>query len=192
MGDPPTWKSRRKKQGKLKAEELLTLFSVILPLVLPEMELDNDPNRHQAMLNSFSDLVGATNILASFKTSSSAADTFHSYYYDYFVSIQNLFPDVDILPNHHYTMHNPGILKNWGPLTSQNVFMVTKNAITPDGWFKTGDIVIRHKEGHYYIGAVFACSFHVYLLRPLIQWTGQRSLLSTRYAHRAFCLVTNP
>jgi hypothetical protein len=76
MGDPPTWKSRRKKQGKLKAEELLTLFSVILPLVLLEMELDNDPNRHQAMLNSFSDLVGATNIIASFKTSSSAADTF--------------------------------------------------------------------------------------------------------------------
>lgn len=27
----------------------------------------------------------------------------------------------------------------------------TKNAITPDGWFKTGDIAIRDSEGFYSI-----------------------------------------
>jgi long-subunit acyl-CoA synthetase (AMP-forming) len=27
----------------------------------------------------------------------------------------------------------------------------TRNAITPDGWFKTGDIAIRDSEGYYYI-----------------------------------------
>ncbi|KAJ7099957.1 AMP binding protein [Mycena belliarum] len=27
----------------------------------------------------------------------------------------------------------------------------TKNAITPDGWFRSGDVAIRDKEGHYFI-----------------------------------------
>ncbi|KAJ7108778.1 AMP binding protein [Mycena epipterygia] len=32
-----------------------------------------------------------------------------------------------------------------------NNIPATKNAITPDGWFKTGDVAIRDSEGHYYI-----------------------------------------
>jgi hypothetical protein len=51
------------RHGKLKAAQYLTLFSVILPLVLPEMELDDDQTRHEAMLQSFCDVVGATNLL---------------------------------------------------------------------------------------------------------------------------------
>jgi hypothetical protein len=111
------------KHGKLKAEQYLTLFSVILPLVLPEMELDDDPARHKAMLQNFCRVVGCTNIVASFKTSNSAADFFMDHYSDYFSSIQTLFPDVNVLPTHHNAMHIPDILKNWGPLASQNEFM---------------------------------------------------------------------
>jgi long-subunit acyl-CoA synthetase (AMP-forming) len=27
----------------------------------------------------------------------------------------------------------------------------TKNAVTPDGWYRTGDVAIRDKEGHFFI-----------------------------------------
>jgi hypothetical protein len=111
------------KHGKLKAEQYLTLFSLIFPLVLPELKIDDDPARHKAMLESFCRLIGSTNIVSSFKTSNSAADLFMDYYSDYFSSIQTLFPDVDVLPTHHNAMHIPDILKNWGPLASQNEFM---------------------------------------------------------------------
>ncbi|KAJ6481127.1 hypothetical protein C8R45DRAFT_933026 [Mycena sanguinolenta] len=111
----PTWVSRppgnlgEKKHGKLKAEEFLTLFIYIFPLVLPEMKFDDDPMRHKAMFRSFCDLAGATNILASFKTANSEAESFMNFYRRYFISIQDLFPDISS--------------KDWGPLTSQNEFM---------------------------------------------------------------------
>ncbi|KAF7351179.1 4-coumarate--CoA ligase-like 7 [Mycena sanguinolenta] len=40
----------------------------------------------------------------------------------------------------------PGEL--WGYLNNP---VATKNSITPDGWFKTGDVAIRDKDGYYYI-----------------------------------------
>lgn len=32
-----------------------------------------------------------------------------------------------------------------------NNVKATNNSITPDGWFKTGDIATRDDEGYYYI-----------------------------------------
>ncbi|KAK7045638.1 hypothetical protein VNI00_007471 [Paramarasmius palmivorus] len=48
----------------------------------------------------------------------------------------------------------PGELWIRGPTVMKGYLnnpTATKNSITPDGWFKTGDIAIRDKEGYYYI-----------------------------------------
>jgi long-subunit acyl-CoA synthetase (AMP-forming) len=39
----------------------------------------------------------------------------------------------------------------------------TANAITPDGWFKTGDIVVQDKEGYLYVVGPLFPSFRRYL-----------------------------
>ncbi|KAG5342590.1 hypothetical protein C0989_012094 [Termitomyces sp. Mn162] len=48
----------------------------------------------------------------------------------------------------------PGELWIRGPIVMKgylNNVVATKDSITPDGWFKTGDIAIRDPEGYYYI-----------------------------------------
>ncbi|KAJ7099936.1 AMP binding protein [Mycena belliarum] len=48
----------------------------------------------------------------------------------------------------------PGELWVRGPTVMKGYLnnpTATENSITPDGWFKTGDVAIRDKEGHYYI-----------------------------------------
>lgn len=121
----PTWVARpptnlgEKRHGKLKADQFLTLFTVIFPLVLPAVLLErNDPDRFQ----SFYDLVASTNILVSFKTLNSEADQYAKHYGAYRKSILTLHPERRSLPNHHYASHNTELLKHWGPMATLSEF----------------------------------------------------------------------
>ncbi|KAI0037290.1 hypothetical protein FA95DRAFT_1507114, partial [Auriscalpium vulgare] len=73
------------------------------------------------LLDSFHYLIAATNIITSFKTSRTDADAYLVYYTIYRQSIKELYP-VRSLPNHHYAMHYPAILKHWGPLAALSEF----------------------------------------------------------------------
>jgi hypothetical protein len=123
----PTWVARlpenlgEESHGKLKAQEYLSLFTIILPLVLPELWSDED-SHHLRLLESFHHLVSATNIIASFTTSNTMADKYTYHYTLYRQSIQELFPQFPSKPNHHYAMHNGDLLKFWGPLTKLSEF----------------------------------------------------------------------
>jgi hypothetical protein len=124
----PTWVARlpenlgEKKHGKLKAEQYLTLFSVILPLVIPEMSLAEDISTSQKMLEGFADLVACTNIISSFSTSDAEAEAFMEHYIAYRKHVQQVFPDCSEPPNYHYAMHDEAILKYWGPVAGLSEF----------------------------------------------------------------------
>ena len=125
----PTWVQRPPKNlgeashGKLKAQDYLTLFTCIFPLIIPEIwHTPTSREIHHRHLDCFYQLVSATNIISSFKTSNSQADAYMQHYIQYRSAIQTLFPDEPSKPNHHFGMHNGDLLKYWGPLPSFSEF----------------------------------------------------------------------
>ncbi|KAJ4487060.1 hypothetical protein C8J55DRAFT_594498 [Lentinula edodes] len=123
----PTWVERpprnlgEKSHGKLKAHQLLILFTVIFPLIIPELwAFGNETERK--LLENFCDLVAATNIIASYSVTPTEADDYGKYFKSYRNSMRELFPQYHSLPNHHYAMHNPEQLKFWGPLACLSEF----------------------------------------------------------------------
>ncbi|KAJ3804073.1 hypothetical protein F5876DRAFT_27538, partial [Lentinula aff. lateritia] len=107
--------------GKLKAHELLILFTVILPLVIPELWWRGNETEIRR-LQSFCDLVVATNIICAYSTSNVEADIYMDHFVKYHVSIQELYPGFSSMPNHHYAMHGGDQLKFWGPLALLSEF----------------------------------------------------------------------
>jgi hypothetical protein len=122
----PTWVQRppanlgELSHGKLKAHELLVLFSVIFPLIIPKLWWGGD-EREKQLLQSFCDLVSSTNIIAAYSVTNAEADEYTERYIKYRASIQRLY-GFHSRPNHHYAMHNGDLLKFWGPLSLLSEF----------------------------------------------------------------------
>lgn len=125
----PTWVQRppsnlgEPSHGKLKAHEYLMLFICLFPLIIPEFwHTPNSQQLYQEHFFCFYNLVAATNIISSFKTSNADADSYTEHYTQYRAAIQRLFSYRPSKPNHHYAMHNGDLLKYWGPLPSFSEF----------------------------------------------------------------------
>ena len=121
IGRPPK-NLGNKSHGKLKADQWLILFTVFLPLILPELWLASENQFHRNLLDNFADLVTCTNIICSHSTTEAAADAYLEHYIRYRQSSAQLFPNVGSRPNHHYAMHNGDLLKFWGPLIKLGEF----------------------------------------------------------------------
>ncbi|KAJ8515037.1 hypothetical protein ONZ45_g7513 [Pleurotus djamor] len=125
----PTWIERppsnlgEASHGKLKAHELLILFSTILPLIVPELwSIRAEDEQYMALLTSFCYLIYSTHIISSYTVSATDADAYTQAFTLYRRSIQLLFPHFKSVPNHHYAMHNGALLKFWGPLSLLSEF----------------------------------------------------------------------
>lgn len=136
----PTWVERpppnlgEKTHGKLKADTVLTLFTVVLPMVLPEIwTLPNSNPRQKGLLQNFAHLVSASNIIASFSTSDARADEYMQHYIAYRRTRAQLWPDSHSVPNDHIAMHNGAALKFWGPLAPLSEFVYERqNGVLAD------------------------------------------------------------
>ncbi|VDB99907.1 unnamed protein product [Peniophora sp. CBMAI 1063] len=120
--DRPPTNLGEAKHGKLKADTYLTLFAFIFPLIIPELWWAFPALSYERqLLDSFYHLMVATFVIISYVTSVHDRTLFSYHYISYRRSIQELFP-VGSLPNHHYAMHYPGIMENWGPVASLSEF----------------------------------------------------------------------
>lgn len=123
----PSWVERppcnlgEAKHGKLKAHHFLILFTVIFPLIIPELWFNGD-EVEQRRLDNFCHLVASVNLIASYSTSNADADLFREHYRSYIASRRYVYPDFHFLPNHHYAEHYPEQLKLWGPLSTLSEF----------------------------------------------------------------------
>jgi hypothetical protein len=124
----PSWMERPptnlgdKSHGKLKADHWLVLFSVFLPLILPEIWLSTPNPRNMALLENFYHLITCTNIVCAYTATPTATDKYLDHYVKYCESSAKLFPNINSRPNHHYAMHNADIMKFWGPLIKLSEF----------------------------------------------------------------------
>ena len=124
----PSWIERpppslgEKAHGKLKADQWFVLFSVFLPLVIPEMWQQSSNPRHRTLINNFYNLVTCTNIVCAYSVTSDSADAYLNHYIEYRESCRILFPNNGSCPNHHYAMHNSDLMKFWGPLMPLSEF----------------------------------------------------------------------
>jgi hypothetical protein len=124
----PTWITRPprnlgdKSHGKLTADQWYTLFTIFLPMVLPELWLASGTDRDSDLLDNFHNLLICTNIIGSYTISNADADNYLHYYIRYRHTSKILFPTVATRPNHHYAMHNAELMKFWGPLPRLSEF----------------------------------------------------------------------
>lgn len=104
------------RSHKLKADQWLTLYTIFLPLILPEVWLAKRTTRNAELLDNFHDLVKCTNILCSYSVSGPSANEYLFHYIRYRKSSKKLFPGVSTRPKPSLCYHNADLMKFWGPL----------------------------------------------------------------------------
>jgi hypothetical protein len=118
---PPT-DIGKKSHGKLTANNCFVLYTMFLMMCLPELWGLSTDQHKQLLLDNFFNLVICTNIVDCFVTTNALADSFLMHYIAYRRPLKRLFPHDHIVPNHHYAIHIPQMLKFWGLLPASSKY----------------------------------------------------------------------
>ncbi|MBW0517938.1 hypothetical protein O181_057653 [Austropuccinia psidii MF-1] len=107
--------------GKLKASKWRALFGVYLPLAVVDVFWEGEENSNLLLINTGA-LIECTLILGLTSLTQEDVIRFEQKYQMYQKTAFEVFPKVQVNPNHHYAMHIPEQLRNWGPLMGVSEF----------------------------------------------------------------------
>jgi hypothetical protein len=121
----PTWLTAAprnwgtKERGKASADQWRVICTIHLAITLIRLWC-NETGRKKAMLRNFMDLVNAVLTAHTRITSRKQIDTYTRLIFRYVTGLKNLFPDVNLRPNHHVALHIGEMLDLFGPTNSHN------------------------------------------------------------------------
>jgi hypothetical protein len=115
------------KNGKLKASEWHALFAIHLPLAVLDVlidskDIDDVLNQKTDAINNVCALVHFTNIVSARTVKPEDCELFKHKYKTYTTTSARIFPNLKILPNHHYALHIPKQMRWLGPLMAVSEF----------------------------------------------------------------------
>ncbi|KAM6490440.1 hypothetical protein JOM56_014113 [Amanita muscaria] len=103
--------------GKVKADQWRTLGTIYLPVAMALLWPTPDDDYRKLLDTTFSLLLAITTA-CSHVTSSTHADNYREYMKEYIEGLKELFPDLDLLPNHHMAQHLHEYIIQYGPVHS--------------------------------------------------------------------------
>lgn len=108
-----------KSHGKLKADEILSLFTFDLVVAVAQLfakkwDFESHTRRYRIFQSTI--LLGViVRITTSLRTTAWHASAFESCMLDYARLLRELFPKTNLKPNHHMAFHVPDLLMRFGP-----------------------------------------------------------------------------
>jgi hypothetical protein len=114
---PHDWGSTRR--GKLSANNWRIIAVVHLPITLIRL-YGHEEGRKRDLLNNFMDLVKAIHIATMNVTSQQQIDRYNALILRYSAGVKQLFPEYEILPSHHMSLHIGDTLRHFGPKHSHD------------------------------------------------------------------------
>jgi hypothetical protein len=119
----PTWIQRalpilgKASFGSLKADEWRNLFTVQLPLILPVYWATGGPVA-RSLFRNFAHLVSMVKLALKRSINLETVEMYRKHTLEYLQSCRLLFPDVNLAPNHHMSIHLAEGMENMGPSRS--------------------------------------------------------------------------